>query len=83
MLLDQITQLFVGDEYSKAWMRDNEELLDCFLDRYHDLEHDEIKRKMYNGAPLLTMRAVEDWDTPDEEKIERVQKRIETTPGEI
>jgi hypothetical protein len=76
-------QCFVGDEYSKQWMIDNEEIVDCFLERYHDLEWNEIKRKMYNDAPLLTMRAIEDWDTPDEAKIDRIRKMMAEAKGEI
>jgi len=83
MILDKATQWFLGEDYAKHYLVDHESMIDCFLQRYHPLDLDEIKMKMYSNSPLLSMQMLHDWDTSDETKVEKIKKRIREAKGEV
>ncbi len=83
-VLDEATNLFVGEVYSRQWLINHESLITLgFLQRYHPIERPEILKTMYENAPEFAMRAVKDWDIPDDEKIKKIQKLVATVSGEV
>ena len=79
----QYQACFFGEDTAKRWLLDNEGKVDLFLHRHKIADRFALKKKMYEANPELSMSAVKDFFIPDQKKLERIYKFIETEWGII
>lgn len=83
MPIDPSSGMFYGEDTAKRWLLWNEGKWDMFLHRHKVHDRPMLKKKMYEANPELSMSAIKDFFIPDQKKIERIYKFIETEWGII